>query len=134
MTAVSRVVVYEVAAGRPVPDCGILDGRAALERKREVDARLSAIKAQLAPGATTPERESLKAESAALAARLTAVRDETKRENARRNFAGLGSPLHEAVVARLDAATVAELEQDALARLADRERRSAERKAQKGAP
>lgn len=47
----------------------------------------------------------------------------------RRNFAGIGSPIHEAIVARLDPSTVAALEEDALARLSEREARSAERKA-----
>lgn len=65
--------------------------------------------------------------------RIRAAKDLIKQENARRNFAGIGSPLHEVLVARLDPATVAVLEADAMARLAERERKSAERRTLKAA-
>jgi hypothetical protein len=79
------------------------------------------------------ERERLRAEDQAVARRLAEIKEATKRENARRNFAGMGSPLHEAIVARFDAETVTELERDAMQRFGERERRSAERKAKKKA-
>ena len=120
---------YDIVNGQPVPDIGTLDGPAALARKRDVEARLSALKGD---PARQGEREALKAENTALDARLREYREETKRENARRNFAGIGSPLHEAIVERLAPAVVAELEAAALTKLADRERRSAERRAAKG--
>jgi hypothetical protein len=121
---------YEIVNGTPVPDMGHLDGPAALARKREVENRLGALRGDPSKLA---EREALKLENAALDARLREVREEQKREQVRRNFAGLGSPLHEAAVERLPADVVRELEQAALARLAERERRSAERKAGKAA-
>jgi hypothetical protein len=113
------------------PSLATLDGPAALARKREVEARLGAIRND---PSRVAERAALKAENVALDARLREHREETKRDNARRNFAGLGSPLHEALVERLPPALVAELEALALAKLADRERRTAERKAAKAAP
>lgn len=112
-----------------MPDTSTLDGPAALARKREIETQLAATRND---PTRAREREQLKAENEALARRLTEIREAQKRENARRNFAGIGSPLHEALVARFSAAMVAELERDALARLWERERRSAERKAAKG--
>jgi hypothetical protein len=119
---------FDIVAGQPVPDVSALDGPAALARKRDVEARLGAIRTDPAKAG---EREALKAENVALDARLRLFREEAKRENARRNFAGLGSPLHEAIVERLPPAVVGELELAALAKLADRQRRAAERKAAK---
>jgi hypothetical protein len=113
------------------PSVATLDGPAALARKREVEARLGAIRND---PSRVAERAALKAENAALDARLREHREETKRDNARRNFAGLGSPLHEALLERLPADLVAELEALALAKLADREKRTAERKATKAVP
>jgi hypothetical protein len=110
-----------------VTDVSQLDGPSALTRKREVEARLGQLTK------LDPEREALKAENQALDARLREVKEQTKAENMRRNFAGIGSPLHEALVERLPPAHVAELEAAALGKLADRERRSAEKKAAKTA-
>ena len=120
---------YNVIDGQVVPDVSALDGPAALARKREVERLLGVTKGDPSRAA---EREALKAENETLSARLTEVREQTKRENTRRNFAGLGSPLHEAVVARLEARVVAEIEQDALRRLDERERIANERRAKKG--
>lgn len=126
----TRTTSYQVVDGRPVPDVSGLDGPSALARKREIERLMGVLKGD---PARTAEREALKLEDAALARRLTDLREEQKRENSRRNFAGIGSPLHEAIVGRLDATTVAELEAEAMNRLAERERRSAEKKAAKAA-
>jgi hypothetical protein len=126
-----RQVVFDVKGGQPVQDFANLDASACLARKREVEARLPATRdvPELAA-----ERARLVAENDALSARLREHKEAQKRENARRNFAGLGSPLHEAAIALLDAKTVAELESTALKNLVARERASAERKAAKGTP
>jgi hypothetical protein len=123
----NRVAAFNVVDGVPVPDVGHLDGPAALARKREVEGRLTAIKGDLSK---LDEREALKRENGALDARLRAWRDEEKQANARRNFAGVGSPLHEVLVER-HPELAPTLEALALQRLAERERRSAERKAAK---
>jgi hypothetical protein len=116
----------DVVNGNPVPDVSRLDGPAALARKRVVEARLGAIRAD---ASRVQEREALKAENGALDARLREVKDEAHREQTRRNFAGIGSPLYEAIVERLPVDVVLELEAAALVKLGDRERRAAERKA-----
>jgi hypothetical protein len=120
---------YEVAGGVILPDVSTLDGPAALARKRELEQQLAATRGD---PSRAREREQLRAENEAVSRRLTELKEAQKHENARRNFAGIGSPLHEAIVARFDAETVAALEREALERLAARERRSAERKAKKG--
>ena len=120
---------YDVVGGRPVPDVSGLDGPAALARKREVEAGLAATRNDPSKAA---ERERLRAEDAALSRRLTEHREHQKAQNTRRTFAGLTSPLFEAIAARFDAGTVAELEADALARFDERLRLNAERKAKKG--
>jgi YD repeat-containing protein len=58
------------------------------------------------------------------------LKEAAKRDNTKRTLAGIGSPLHEAIVARFDARTVTELERDAMERLTERERRNAERRRQ----
>jgi hypothetical protein len=126
-----RQRTYDVVGGRPVPDVSGLDGPAALARKREVEAGLAATRNDPSKAA---ERERLRAEDAALARRLTELREQQKAQNTRRTFAGLTSPLFEAVAARFDAGTVAELEADALARFDERLRQNAERKARKDNP
>ncbi|HET9960030.1 MAG TPA: hypothetical protein VFQ61_36310 [Polyangiaceae bacterium] len=133
MTTLRRASIQTVVQGQIVPDLSGLDGPTVLARKREVERQLAATRGDESKLA---ERERLRAEDAALSQRLTEIKEQTKRDNTRRNFAGIGSPLHEAIVAKLDAAIVAELEADALERLAERERRSAERKARRpgGAP
>jgi hypothetical protein len=118
-----------VIDGQPAPDVSTLDAPAALARKRELERLLATTRGDPSKAA---ERDRLRAEDAAISKRMGELKEATKLDNQRRNFAGIGSPLHEAIVARLDAAVVAELEQDALARFADRERRAAERKAAKG--
>ncbi|HEY3236838.1 MAG TPA: hypothetical protein VGJ84_19125 [Polyangiaceae bacterium] len=119
---------YTVIAGKPVPDVNALDAPAALARKRELERLLAATRGD---PSRAKEREALRLEDAAVSKRLAELRDAQKRDNQRRNFAGIGSPLHEALVARFDAATVAELERDAMTRLSERERKGAERKAKK---
>lgn len=120
--------VFNIVAGHPVPDVSGLDGPAALARKRDVERRLGQLRGEVT---RETEREALKLENAALDARLRDWREAQKRENTRRNFAGIGSPLHEAIVLRLPSEAVAELEADAMRRLGERERKSAERKASK---
>ena len=120
---------YDVVGGHVLPDVSGLDGPAALARKREVEAGLAATRNDPSKAA---DREALKAENDALSRRLTELREHQKAQNTRRTFAGLTSPLFEAVAARFDAGTVAELEADALARFDERLRRAAERKAGKG--
>jgi hypothetical protein len=119
----------DVKDGAPLPDVSNLDAPAALARKRDVEARLGAIRGD---DSRTHEREQLKALNDALSRHLGELREAEKRERTRRTFAGIGTPLYEAVAARFDAATVAELERDAMARLGEREQRSAEKRA-KGA-
>jgi hypothetical protein len=103
-----------------------LDGPAALVKKREVEARLSAIRGDTSK---FEEREALKRMNEALGARLGEWREDQKRNNLRRNMAGIGSPFYEVVAEKLG--DVAALEAAALERLAERERKSAERKAAK---
>jgi hypothetical protein len=71
------------------------------------------------------------ARECALDARLRDLRQEARRENTR-DFAGIVSPLHESITERLAPDIVAALERPALAKLAGREGRSAERRAAKG--
>jgi hypothetical protein len=78
-----------------------------------------------------PRREAKKAELATLLARVREAKEAIKREKARRNFTGIGSPLHEAMVACLEPSLVLELEADAFERLAARERMAAQRRAAK---
>ena len=66
-------------------------------------------------------------------AALREVKEAVKQENARRNFAGIGSPLHEAVVTRFSDDIVQELEDDAIRRQRDNESRAAARRAEKKA-
>ena len=118
-----RTITYDVADGDVVPDVSTLDAPLALARKRELEQQLAATRGD---SSRARERKRLLAEDLAVSRRLSELREAHMRENSRRNFAGIGAPLHEAVVARFDAGTVAALEADALARLMERERRSAE--------
>jgi hypothetical protein len=127
----------EIVQGRPVPDCSALDLDAANARKAIVQKRLGEVRGD---DARTEEREALKAENFALERHIRGLREAKKREQMRRAFAGIGSPLHEALVEmsqglgrEFSPALVAELEKTALRKLAERERRAAERKAQKTA-
>ena len=123
------LTTFDIINGQPIPDVSGLDASAALARKRELECLLALTRGDPSKAA---ERDRLRAEDAAVSKRLADLKEAAQALNMRRNFAGIGSPLHEAIVARLDTATVAELERDALARLADRELRTAERKALKG--
>ena len=123
------LTTFDIINGQPIPDVSGRDAPAALARKRELERLLALTRGDPSKAA---ERDRLRAEDAAVSKHLAALKERAKQENMRRNFAGIGSPLHEAIVARFDPATVAELERDALARLADRELRTAERKALKG--
>ncbi len=114
--------------GLPVADVSTLDGPAIYARKSLVEKRVAALRGDLL---RTAERETLKRELVALDTRIRELKERQKRENARRNFAGIGSPLHEALVERLSPELVVELEAEAMAKLAEREQRSAERKATK---
>ena len=120
---------FDVINGQTIPDVSGLDATAAVARKRELERLLAATRGDPSPVA---ERDRLRAEDTAVSKRLAELKEATTLDNQRRNFAGIGSPLHEAIVARLDGVTVGELERDALARLGERERRTAERKAAKG--
>ena len=123
------LTTFQVVNGQTVPDVSGLDAPTALARKRELERQLALTRGD---PSKADERDRLRAEDAAVSKHLAELKERTKLDNQRRNFAGIGSPLHEAMVARLDPATVAELERDALARFADRERKNAERKASKG--
>jgi hypothetical protein len=120
------VRVYDIVNGRPVRDLGNLDGLSAQHSKRTVERHLGQIRTDPVGRAC----EALQLENA-LDTRLRDLRQEARRENTR-DFAGIVSPLHEAVTERFAPDIVAELERAALAKLAGREGRSAERRAAKG--
>ncbi|MBV9950060.1 MAG: hypothetical protein JOZ69_24680 [Myxococcales bacterium] len=105
------------------------------QQQRETLAERQGLERQLGAIAdkSDPRRESLKQQMAELDARRVELKEQIKAENTRRNFAGIGSPLHEACVARLDPALVAELEAEAVSRQQERQRRGEERRAQKTA-
>lgn len=106
-------------------DVRLLDAPAAQARKKELERLLAATRGD---PSRAQERAALREQDAAVAARIAELREEAHRENTRRNFAGLGSPLHEAIVAKLDPTLVTELESDALFRFAEREKLAAERR------
>ncbi len=114
-----------VLDGPPIADVSTLDAPAIYERKALVEKRVAALRGD---PLRMDEREALKRELGAFDARIRELKEQQKRENARRNFAGIGSPLHEALVDGLARDIVVELEAKAMAKLAERERRSAERK------
>ena len=122
--------MYDVKAGVPRASLGHLDAPAALARKRDVERRLGELRGD---AARAGEREALKAENAAIDARLRELREAEHRETQRRMFAGIGTPFYEEAIARLDAALVAELERGAMVRFAAREQKAAERRAAKAA-
>jgi hypothetical protein len=62
-------------------------------------------------------------QSVASAATAFVEPPQTAPPSARRNYAGVGSPLHQAIVGKLDASLVSELEALALAKLAEHERK-----------
>jgi hypothetical protein len=106
-----------------------------LEREaRDAIANLESIQREL--GAITkddPRRDGLKADLAAALDRVRSTKDAVKEMNARRNFAGLGSPLHQACTARLAPEVVAVIELEAMAILDERGRLAAERRAARAA-
>lgn len=106
---------------------------------RTLQARLTALKAAVT--ATSPEaREALlrEREEIKLALEVALVharkaRDAEAATNRMRTFAGFGTPLHEAIIARLPPNVVAELEAAAEATQRLRNKRMAERRAAKTA-
>ena len=121
-------ITIDIARGLPVPDLSALDAPACLARKRELEQGLVATRGD---PARLAERKALVAENEAIDKRLRELKEVAKAENMRRNFAGIGSPLHEACVACLAPDVVAELEAEAVKRQGERERRAAERRAAK---
>jgi hypothetical protein len=119
---------YDVLGGLPVPDLTGMSAAEVLERKRRVERMLAETRDN---PARAQERAQLRAENDRLSARLGELREAERALNQRRNFAGIGLPFYEAAAARLDAVTLAAIEADAMARFAERERISAERKAAK---
>lgn len=119
----------EIVQGKPLPDCTGLDLEAANARKSAVQKRLGELRGD---DARTEERETLKAENMALERHVRGLREQKKREAMRRAFAGIGSPLYEALI-ELHVELAPALEALAMQKLAERERRAAERKAQKSA-
>jgi hypothetical protein len=104
-----------------------------------LQARLTALKTAVA--STPPdareallrEREEVKLALEAALARARDAKDAEAARNRMRNFAGLGTPLHEALVARFPPDVVAELEAAAEAGQMVRDQRAAERRAAKAA-
>jgi hypothetical protein len=119
---------FDVVDGTPIPDMTLLDLPALLARKREVEGQLGAQKGSMSRAALDA-RDALKLENAAIDLRLRTLREADKRERARRVFAGIGSPLYEALTERLPPAVVAELASAAMEKLEARELRAAERRA-----
>jgi hypothetical protein len=117
-----------VAGDPPVADVSSLDAPATYARKALVEKRVAALRGD---PSRVAEREALKREIGALDDRIREHKEDQKRQNARRNFAGIGSPLYEAVVELLSPEMVAHLEATAMTKLSERERRAAERKAAK---
>lgn len=128
---------------------GHLDWAAVRERRRAVEARLGEIKAagEEQDAEVAEERAALKRELVMLHKRVAETHEEMrgvpkpptpegiaeKRAQDRRLFAGLSSPLAEAMRERLSESVVAELEALALAKQDERASRAALRKAEKEA-
>ncbi|MDP9001795.1 MAG: hypothetical protein M3O46_16980 [Myxococcota bacterium] len=98
--------------------------RESVSRLQVLQKRLGAIVDK-----ANPQRVPIKTEAQELEASIRNLKEQIKNENARRNFAGVGSPLHEACIARFPSQVVAELEADAVARQGERERKAADRRA-----
>jgi len=92
---------------------------AAVDRVRALEKQVSALPR------TDPARAKIKDELAATVAEQRDMKAKITEIGRRRNFAGLGSPLHAACVARLAPEVVAELEAEALALQEERERKRA---------
>jgi hypothetical protein len=112
-----------IVNGIPVPSADHLDMAGVVARRAEVQAILPKTP-------KGPERVKLVAELEALAARSRDLKEFEKAENARRNFAGLMSPLAEAL-REAHPELWAELEKLALAKQDAIFRRSAEKRAAK---
>jgi hypothetical protein len=117
-----------VVADSPVVDVSTLDAPATYAHKALVEKRVAALRGD---PSRVAEREALKRELLTLDAHIRELKEQQKRASIRRNFAGVGSPLHEAIVERFSPEIVAELEAKALVKQAEREQRAAERKAAK---
>jgi uncharacterized small protein (DUF1192 family) len=104
---------------------------------REALANINAIEVRLAATRNDPAQQEARrvaiAEKDVALMRLRDVKDAVKAENTRRNFAGIDTPLHAAVVEKLSVDMVAELERRALELFGERERVNAERRAAKAA-
>ena len=134
---VSHVRTIDIVNGVPVPDVSGLDLAASNGQRQSIQARLGQINAADPKRQDTVlqgERRQLVATLGALDAHVRDLRQREGEEKKRRAFAGIGTPLHEAIVATLDIATVGRLEADAIRRLAERVRRNAERRAANLAP
>jgi hypothetical protein len=107
------------------PDVSHLDAAGAAARRLEIQKRLGQTRGD---ASKAMEREALKVEEQALGAWIRELKEQAKLENARRAYTGIHSPLYEAMVERLPAELVKELEAAAYKRLEERERRAAERK------
>jgi hypothetical protein len=101
-----------------------------LLRKREVEAALSALRGDMS---RLVERRALIDENEEISAQLTRIREAQKAENVRRTFSGLGSPLFDACREVLAPDVLAALEARAVAILAEREAKTAAKKAAKTA-
>jgi hypothetical protein len=111
-----------IVNGIPVPSADHLDMAGVVARR--------AVQAILPKTPKGPERVKLVAELEALAARSRDLKEFEKAENARRNFAGLMSPMAEAL-RETHPETWAELEELALAKQDAIFRKSAEKRAAK---
>lgn len=101
-----------------------------LARLRELKVLLAkAPKPEHAP--FLAERDECKKTLDALVARRQELRDAAAAVKRRRNFAGIGSPLHEAMCAALPADVVAKLEAEAERLQAERDARAEARRAAK---
>lgn len=118
----------EVIDGETAPDVSHLDRAAATARLREIEARQRELRGDPSGAA---ERVKLGLEREALQRHVRILKVRQRGASARRHLAGLDSPLYEVVAERVNAVVLAELERAALERLADRERRNAERKAKR---
>ena len=101
--------------------------RAAVARANDLQRQLGAMNKD------DPRREQLKADLAAAVECGRAAKEAMKQATARRNFAGIGSPLHMACAARLAPDFLLELEEAAMAILDERGRVAAERAAKAAA-
>lgn len=98
--------------------------REAVSRLQNLQQRLGAIADK-----SDPRRVPIKNEIEVAETAIRDLKQQVKKENTRRHYAGMGSPLHEACLARFGPDVVAELEVDAVARQAERDAKAADRRA-----